>query len=81
MARTKRSAKLESKTKRLALPVGKQSIETISSGCYLAYPSGPVRAGVSLAGVAKQLGHANTRMVEAHCANLCPKPPADFIRP
>ncbi len=37
MARTKRSAKLESKTKRLALPVGKQSIETISSGCYLAY--------------------------------------------
>lgn len=37
-------------------------------------------AGVPLAYVARQLGHANTRMVEAHYAHLCPNALADSIR-
>jgi integrase len=44
------------------------------------YASGLVNRGVELAFVAKQLGHANTRMVEKHYGHLCPSALAESIR-
>lgn len=44
------------------------------------YASGLVNAGVPLAFVAAQLGHADTSMVEKHYGHLCPTAKADAIR-
>lgn len=44
------------------------------------YASGLVNAGVPLAYVAAQLGHANTRMVEIHYGHLCPTALSESIR-
>ena len=37
MARTKRSAKLDSRNKRLGLPLGKRATETLAEGRYVVY--------------------------------------------
>ena len=44
------------------------------------YASGLVNAGVPLAFVAAQLGHADTSMVEKHYGHLCPTAKAEAIR-
>ena len=44
------------------------------------YASTLVNAGVPLAFVAEQLGHANTKMVEKHYGHLCPSAKAEAIR-
>ncbi len=44
------------------------------------YASGLVNAGVPLAFVAAQLGHADTAMVEKHYGHLCPTAKAEAIR-
>ena len=44
------------------------------------YASTMVRAGAPLTVVARALGHADTRMVDEHCAHLAPSCLADVIR-
>jgi len=44
------------------------------------YASALVNAGVPLAFIAEQLGHADTKMVEKHYGHLCPSAKAEAIR-